>query len=51
MTIADKGALEAVTAHPELRAGVNIVGDSVCHPAVATSLGTDHIDPVAVLGA
>lgn len=51
VTIADKGALEAVTAHPELRAGVNIVGDSVCHPAVATSLGTDHIDPVAVLGA
>ena len=51
VTLADKGVGEAVRAHPELKAGVNIVGDSVCHPAVATSLGASHVDPLTVLGA
>ncbi len=51
VTLADEGVGEAVRAHPELKAGVNIVGESVCHPAVATSLGADHVDPLTVLGA
>jgi alanine dehydrogenase len=51
VTLADEGARVAVSAHPELKAGVNIVGDAVCHPAVATSLGAEHVDPVSALGA
>jgi alanine dehydrogenase len=51
VTLADEGARVAVAAHPELKAGVNIVGDAVCHPAVATSLGAEHVDPVSALGA
>lgn len=49
VTLAEEGVREAVTAHPELKAGVNIVGDSVCHPAVASSLNVDHVDPVVAL--
>lgn len=43
VTLADEGVRHAVMAHPELRAGVNIVGDRVCHPAVARSLGVEHV--------
>ncbi len=48
-TLADEGVREAVSAHPELKAGVNVVGENVCHPGVASSLGVDHIDPVVGL--
>lgn len=40
--MANEGVKQAVHAHPELEGGVNIVGDQICHPAVAESLGTDH---------
>lgn len=51
VTLADEGVAQAVRAHPELKAGVNIVGDSVCHPAVANSLGAAHVDPLTALEA
>ena len=51
VTLADQGAKVAVSTDPDLKAGVNIVGDAVCHPAVAASLGAEHVDPVAALGA
>lgn len=51
VALANEGVSEAVRTHPELKAGVNIVGDAVCHPAVATSLGSAHVDPLSVLGA
>lgn len=50
ITLAEEGVDQAVIAHPELKAGVNIVGENVCHPGVATSLGVQHVDPVAGLG-
>ena len=40
--MAQEGVVGALQAHPELSAGVNIVWDKVCHPAVAESLGVDH---------
>ena len=43
VTLAEEGVTTAVSRHPELEAGVNIVGGSVCHPAVAASLGVDHV--------
>lgn len=51
VTLADEGIGHAVAAHPELKAGVNVVDGSVCHPAVAASLGVEHTDPVAALRA
>lgn len=41
--LASEGVRHAVTTHPELESGVNIVDSSVCHPAVAKSLGVDHV--------
>lgn len=49
LTLADEGAREAVDTHPELALGVNIAGDSVCHPAVASSLGAEYIAPGTAL--
>lgn len=49
LTLADEGARQAVSAHPELALGVNIVGDSVCHPAVAESLGAPYVSPTDAL--
>lgn len=49
VTLAEEGVRDAVTTHPELKAGVNLVGDRICHPAVANSLGVDHVDPVVAL--
>ncbi len=43
VTLADEGVHHAVAAHPELKAGVNIVGGDICHPAVASSLGVEHV--------
>ena len=42
-TLAQEGLEHALSAHPELSAGVNMVGDKVCHPAVARSLGVEHV--------
>lgn len=41
--MAHEGVIRALTAHPELQSGANIVGNEVCHPAVAESLGVDHV--------
>ncbi len=47
--MAQEGVMHAVTTHPELKAGVNIVGDKVCHPAVAGSLGVEHVPVMEAL--
>lgn len=49
--MAQEGLQAAVRRHPELLSGVNIVGDQVCHPAVAESLGTDHVPAAEALAA
>lgn len=51
LTLADEGARDAVNAHPELALGVNVVGDQVCHKAVASSLGASYVPPAEALGA
>lgn len=43
LMMAHEGVKRALAAHPELQSGVNIVGDQVCHPAVAESLGVSHV--------
>jgi alanine dehydrogenase len=45
VSIANHGVQGALDAHPELVAGVNVVGEAVCHPAVAESLGVGHVPP------
>lgn len=47
--MAQQGVVRAIQAHPELSAGVNIVADMVCHPAVAESLGVEHTPPMEAL--
>ncbi len=47
--MAQEGVGDAIRAHPELQAGVNIVGDQVCHPAVAESLGVGHVPALEAL--
>lgn len=42
VTVANQGVREAIISHPELELGVNIVGEMVCHKAVADSLGVDY---------
>jgi alanine dehydrogenase len=49
--MAQEGVSDAVMAHPELQSGVNIVGDQVCHPAVAESLGVEHVSTLEALAA
>ncbi|MGH8915474.1 MAG: alanine dehydrogenase [Acidimicrobiia bacterium] len=49
--LASLGVNGAVAAHPELLAGMNIIGDAVCHPAVADSLGVAHVPPQEALAA
>ncbi len=51
LTLADEGAAQAASAHPELALGVNVVGDLVCHPAVAASLGASYVPPGEALAA
>ncbi|HJS71369.1 MAG TPA: alanine dehydrogenase [Acidimicrobiia bacterium] len=41
--MANDGVDRALTALPELQPGVNLVGDQVCHPAVAESLGAGYV--------
>ena len=43
VSLANLGLTDALQVHPELVPGVNLVGDSVCHPAVAESLGVEHV--------
>jgi alanine dehydrogenase len=47
--MANEGVQKALARHPELTSGVNIVGDQVCHPAVAESLGTAHVPAMEAL--
>ncbi|MGH8873409.1 MAG: alanine dehydrogenase [Acidimicrobiia bacterium] len=51
VSLASLGVSGAVDAHPELAAGINVVGDAVCHPAVAESLGIAHVPPREALAA
>lgn len=49
VVMANQGIRAAVKAHPELLAGVNIIDDHVCHPAVAASLGVEHVPVMEAL--
>lgn len=51
VALANHGVDEAVAANPELAYGVNVVGDMVCHPAVAKSLGAEHVPVSEALAA
>lgn len=51
VSLADQGVDRAILDHPELAAGVNLVGDKVCHPAVAESLGVEHSPVTEALAA
>lgn len=42
VNLANHGVDGAIKAHPELELGVNVVGDQICHPAVAESLGARY---------
>ena len=50
VTLANLGVADALKAHPELIPGVNIVGDRISHPAVAESLGVEHVSVADALG-
>jgi len=47
--LANLGVTGAVAAHPELIGGMNVIGNAVCHPAVAESLGDAHVPPQEAL--
>ena len=49
VSLADRGVEKSISALPELAGGVNIVGDMVCHPAVAESLGETYVSPTEAL--
>lgn len=49
VVMAQDGVEKAMASHPELVPGVNIVGDSFCNPAVAGSLGADHVPALEAL--
>ena len=49
--MADDGVATALARHPELTQGINMVGDKICHPAVAESLGTTHVPAMEALAA
>lgn len=51
VSLASQGVNGALEAHPELVAGINVVGEAVCHPAVAESLGVAHVPPREALAA
>ena len=51
VSLADKGVVASMESMPELVGGLNIVGDKVCHPAVAESLGVDYVPPAEALAA
>ena len=45
VSLADRGVRDSVEALPELRSGLNIIDEMVCHPAVAESLGEIYVPP------
>jgi alanine dehydrogenase len=47
--LANLGVTGAVAAYPELIGGFNVIGNAVCHPAVADSLGVAHVPPQEAL--
>jgi len=49
VNLASYGVRDSAARHSELLGGVNIVGDKVCHPAVAESLGVDYVSPSEAL--
>jgi alanine dehydrogenase len=49
LAIADEGVKASIATHPELRAGVNLAGDKVCHRAVARSLKLAYVEPEEAL--
>ena len=49
VALADLGTPVAIARFPELRSGVNVVGDQVTHGAVAGSLGLPHVAPEEAL--
>lgn len=49
VSLAERGVREAAMRHPELVAGLNVIGESVVHPAVADSLGVDFVPPMEAL--
>ncbi|MFV1961357.1 MAG: alanine dehydrogenase [Acidimicrobiia bacterium] len=49
VALADEGVAHAVSAHPELMSGVNMVGESVSHAAVAESLGVEYVPAAEAL--
>ncbi len=49
VSLATNGIRDSVAEQPELLGGVNIVGDKVCHPAVAVSLGVAYVPPSEAL--
>jgi alanine dehydrogenase len=51
VSLATQGLAGAVASHPELLAGMNVIGNAVCHPAVAESLGVAHVPPQEALAA
>jgi len=51
VALANHGVDKAVATNPELAYGVNVVGDMVCHPAVAESLGAEHVPVSEALAA
>jgi alanine dehydrogenase len=48
--IADAGLPGAVELNPGLLRGVNVVGGAITHPAVASALEAECVDPAAALG-
>ncbi len=50
LALAAAGLEVAIERQPGLRAGVNVAGGSVTHPAVAEAVGTDCISPEQALG-
>ena len=48
-TVLAQGPESALEKHPELRLGLNTYRGKVTHPAVASSLGYDCIDPMELI--
>jgi len=51
VTLADKGAKQALLADPHLLAGMNVCRGKLTHAAVAEAQSRDHTDPVKALAA
>ncbi|HYU61407.1 MAG TPA: alanine dehydrogenase [Solirubrobacterales bacterium] len=51
LALADRGVAGAIRSDPGLRAGVNVAGGEVTHPAVADAVGARHVSVEAALDA